>query len=278
MDGKIQHVAPGGPSGWLPVIGGLVLGLLGIGLPMIGVTINLWLGFSILAIAFALIAWGCWIWEGKSPRRALFRIITICTLAGGYFSLVGIQIHTQYVKDHPKVSQATVSQVTIPPTTPHPKPPEKVTKHNANSGNKSIKTQPLAPSLICKDNASCGISTGQTGGITAGTVFISPKPLPPRISAAQDGNAVTVTTTGLVEPASLVLFFNVDVDFDGDSVGTCMSCGNGRLNDSTGKPDMKTIWVFWSEPPFLPSRPLTVFFSSKLPATLLKVTDGPDGP
>jgi hypothetical protein len=104
-DPEVQRVAPGGPSGWMPVIAGLVLGLLGIGLPMIGVTINLWLGFLLLAIAFALIAWGCWIWEGKSPRRAPLRIATICIFAVAYFSLVGIQIRAQYKKDHPTVSR-----------------------------------------------------------------------------------------------------------------------------------------------------------------------------
>ncbi len=99
-DSEIQRVATGGPSGWLPGIAGLVLGLLGIGLPMIGVTINLLLGFAVFAIAFALIAWGLWIWEGKLPRRARLRVITICVLAVIYFSLVGKQIRVQYRKDH----------------------------------------------------------------------------------------------------------------------------------------------------------------------------------
>lgn len=110
---EIQQVAPGGPSGWLPIIAGLVLGLLGIGLPMIGVTINLWLGFVILAIAFALIARGCWIWEGKSPRRKLLRITTIVIIALVYFSLVGMQMRAQYKKDHPPTPP--IAPVTIPP-------------------------------------------------------------------------------------------------------------------------------------------------------------------
>jgi hypothetical protein len=110
---KIQRVAPGGPSGWLPVIAGLVIGLLGIGLPMIGVTINLFLGSVILAVAFALIAWGCWIWEGKSPRHGPLRLITISIIAVIYFSLIGAQIRTQYKQDHPVVA---------PVSTPSPKP------------------------------------------------------------------------------------------------------------------------------------------------------------
>jgi hypothetical protein len=34
-----------------------------------------------------------------------------------------------------------------------------------------------APSLVCSDNASCVVSTGQTGGITAGTVQVDTPPL-----------------------------------------------------------------------------------------------------
>lgn len=219
--------------------------------------------------------------EGTRTSRWLFAIIlSSIAIALTVWVDYSIQIHKELVTlTIPQPPPTPPSEGEMPQAAPsRPRPPEGVTKHDAISGGKSKKNPPMPPSVVCKDNASCGVSTGQTGGITAGTVFISPKPLPPRISAAQDGDAVTVTTTGLVEPTSLVLYFDVDVDFGGDSVGTCMSCGNGRLNDSTGKPDMKTIWIFWAEPPFLPSRPLTVFFSSKLPATLLKVTDGPDGP
>jgi thiol:disulfide interchange protein len=110
MGVEVQRAAPRGPSGRLPVIAGIVLGLLGIGLPMIGVTINLLFGFVILTIAFALIALGCWIWEGKSPRRKALRIITICIIAVIYFSLVVMQICAQYKKDHYKAPPVAPSQ------------------------------------------------------------------------------------------------------------------------------------------------------------------------
>lgn len=74
--------------------------------------INLRLGFLILAIAFALIAWLCWIWEGKSPRRKVLRALTICFLAVGYFSLVGVQIREQNMKDH---ATPTGEQTQTPP-------------------------------------------------------------------------------------------------------------------------------------------------------------------
>jgi hypothetical protein len=69
METEIQRVAPSGPSGWMPVIAGLVLGLLSMGLPMIGVTVNLVLGSILLAIAFALVAWGFGYGRGN-PRAA----------------------------------------------------------------------------------------------------------------------------------------------------------------------------------------------------------------
>ena len=115
---EIQRVSSGGPDGWLPVIAGLVLGLLGIGLPMIGVTINLWLGFVILAIAFVLIAWGCWIWEREWPLRKVLRIITICAFAVVYFSLVGVQIRAQYKKDHSVIPPAPPLPVITTPAPP----------------------------------------------------------------------------------------------------------------------------------------------------------------
>ena len=113
MDLEIQPVAQGGPRGRIPFNVGLVLALIGIGLPMIGVTINLWLGFGILLIAFALIAWGCWIWEGRSPRRKLLRIVTTCIFAVVYFSLIGIQIRAQYRKDHPLHAGTPATPTTI---------------------------------------------------------------------------------------------------------------------------------------------------------------------
>ena len=115
MNTETHRIASGSPSGWLPVIAGLVLGLFGIGLPMIGVTINLTLGFAVFAGTFALIAWGCWIWEGKFPRRKPLRIITICIFAVVYFSLVMVQISSQYRKDHLPVYQTAPSQPTVTP-------------------------------------------------------------------------------------------------------------------------------------------------------------------
>jgi hypothetical protein len=123
------------------------------------------------------------------------------------------------------------------------------------------------------------VSFGQQGGITAGQVNILNQGEPvAKLTYSQVGNTVAIQTSGRIEPTSLVLFFDVDVVLVSEGVGTCMMCGNGRLNDSSGLPDKKTIWIFWGEPPFLADRPISVTFSSESAARLLKVEAGPRSP
>lgn len=114
MGDETQRTAPEAPNGLLQFIAGVVLGLLALGLPMIGVTINLVFGSIILALTFGLIAWGCWIWEGRFLRSRTLRIITISLAAGVYFSAVGIQIRAQYKKDHPVVQPSPPAVVVTP--------------------------------------------------------------------------------------------------------------------------------------------------------------------
>jgi hypothetical protein len=140
---KIQRVAPGGPSGWSPVIAGLVLGLLGLGLPMIGVSVNLVLGGVTLFMAFGLIAWGCWIWEGKSPRRTKLRVVTICMIALAYFSLIGYQIRNQYKKDHPPV---------LPHSPASPLQPGIVIQQNADHSDCSNQIAQSGSQINCDTN------------------------------------------------------------------------------------------------------------------------------
>jgi len=92
---------------------------------------------------------------------------------------------------------------------------------------------------------------------------------------SQIGNTVTVKASGRIDSPSLAFFFDVDVSLSSYKLHTCMGCGNGRLNDSNGLPDKKTIWIFWASPPFVPGELLSVTFSSATPAKLLKVTMGP---
>jgi hypothetical protein len=98
MDQEVPPVSSGGPNGWIPVISGLVIGLLAMGLPMIGIAVNLRLGFVILGVAFILIAWGLWICGVNWPRW--LRVLNICLAALIYFVLIGFQMCEQYKKEH----------------------------------------------------------------------------------------------------------------------------------------------------------------------------------
>ncbi len=90
---------------------------------------------------------------------------------------------------------------------------------------------------------------------------------------SQTGNTVTVKPSGRIDSPSIAFFFDVDVSLL-STLGTCISCGSGRLKDSNGVPDNKTIWIFWASP-FIPDDPLSITFSSATPAKLLQVTRGP---
>jgi hypothetical protein len=83
------------------IIGGFILAFLGMGLPMIGVTENLWLGSSLLLAAFALFAWGTWSWETNRKFSCGLRLTTIALGGTIYFALLGLQVHSQFKKSHP---------------------------------------------------------------------------------------------------------------------------------------------------------------------------------
>jgi hypothetical protein len=122
-------------------------------------------------------------------------------------------------------------------------------------------------------------SFGQQGGITAGQINLFDRDQAPiTLSYSQTANTVTVKTSGRIDYTTLAFVFDTEVSLVSHSLGSCMRCGDGRLNDSTGLPDKKTIWLFWASPPFIPERPLVVTFYSTSPAKLLKVVRGPEPP
>ena len=96
-----QNVAPPKKEGLGSVIFGFVLALIALGLPMIGVTVNLWLGAIALAVAFGFMVYGFWKWERSANWNPILRVGTVIFGAMLYFSLIGIQIRTQYKQDHP---------------------------------------------------------------------------------------------------------------------------------------------------------------------------------
>lgn len=131
------------------------------------------------------------------------------------------------------------------------------------------------------------VSFGQQGGITAGQVnLFAADQTPIRFSYSQKPQSggppyrsvVTIETSARVEPTSLALIFDAEVSLGSYNLGTCMSCGDGRIDDAGGRPDLKTIWIFWASPPFTPDSPLSVTVSSPTPAKLLRVGRGPGLP
>ncbi len=107
------------------------------------------------------------------------------------------------------------------------------------------------------------------------STVIGPDQTPVTLTYSQTGNTVAVRPSGRIDSHSLAFFFDVDVSLVSS---TCIRCGNGRLKDSNGVPDNKTLWIFWASPPLTPDDPLSVTFSSATPAKLLKVTIGPQPP
>jgi hypothetical protein len=82
---------------WIGVCIALGLG----GLPLIGVTVNIWLGGALLLSAFASLVRAFWIWEGSLKLHVFLRIGTVLIAAALFCWLVGSQIVDQYERDHP---------------------------------------------------------------------------------------------------------------------------------------------------------------------------------
>ncbi len=96
---------------------GLFVTLAALGLPLIGVTVNVWLGGAILAIAFFCIVRAFWIWERSSRFHIVLRIGTVAIAAVLYFGLAGRQIINRYRQDHPhstKVGPAPPASQSLP--------------------------------------------------------------------------------------------------------------------------------------------------------------------
>lgn len=133
---------------------------------------------------------------------------------------------------------------------------------NAGAG-----TQPPANEQQCQTGSICNQNSTNNG-----TQTVVNGSIPGEINAVQNGKSVVISAVGgSVEPVSIGLIFDTEVSLRSIVPLSCMSCGDGRINDADGQPDKKTIWVFWKSPALLPDNPITVTFSSNVPATLLRV-------
>jgi hypothetical protein len=114
---------------------GLFVALVAVGLPLIGVTVNVWLGGALLAIAFFSIIRAFWIWEKSSRFHILLRVGTIGVAAILYFGLAGRQIVNQYKSDHLTKNRSPLTANTktesTAPLIPVEKPAKKASHVNA---------------------------------------------------------------------------------------------------------------------------------------------------
>jgi hypothetical protein len=78
------------------------------GLPMIGITVNLILGVVSLLAAFILLAYGFWHWEKARQWGDAARVNTLWGLGLVYVVLVGFQVYSQYQKDHTASDRTTI--------------------------------------------------------------------------------------------------------------------------------------------------------------------------
>jgi hypothetical protein len=151
---------------------GLVLTLVIWGLQLIGVTVNLLLGGIVLLIAFVLMAYSFWIWEGTSSWRKPLRISTVFVAALLYFGLVGRQIVKQWHIDHAPQAKASVPNVPQTPIRtgltgglPSASPPS----------NKPLPPFPAKPkpSALPPSVSATGKSSAAVGSVTQGPYSIA---------------------------------------------------------------------------------------------------------
>jgi hypothetical protein len=140
---------------------GMALALLIWGLQLIGVTVNVWLGAGVLALAFGLVARSFWAWEGPSRWHIAWRSLTILVAAGLYAAIIIPQIKKELAREHPSlIAQKPPSPVAplVPPTETNSKPPNEKPKTEKPH---IVKRTPDQKQSGGKDNV-------QTGPITQG--------------------------------------------------------------------------------------------------------------
>ena len=100
---------------------GVVGVLLPMGLQMIGITVNLWLGAVVLFIAFALLVYAFWRWERTSKWHAALRSLTVLAAFCLFLFLLDKQMAGEWKKEHAGGGVIVAGQSTaqpIKPTTP----------------------------------------------------------------------------------------------------------------------------------------------------------------
>jgi hypothetical protein len=97
-------------NGKVYFIVGLVLALVIWGLQLVGVTVNVYLGGFVLAVAFGLMAYAFWIWEGASHWHVALRFGTILVAALLYGALIERQVVAELRRENPSVQHTNQPQ------------------------------------------------------------------------------------------------------------------------------------------------------------------------
>jgi|SRR6266849_4229434 len=182
-------------------------------------------------------------------------------------------------KPVPVAAETHVSQSQAPATTtPNTSPPQSRTRPKVKSKPTPAPSQALPVSQECAPGASCAQSSGQQGGITAGTINVGPPPLTFRWTVKDVPSTkpdlafekqISVTASTLFTPVSI----GVACDSDIESIDSQFE-GNGvYLNQRSGTDDnnKKMGFVSFDSPAMTPERPLFIWIWSKTPLKVLDV-------
>lgn len=201
--------------------------------------------------------------------------------------------------DTPLAAEKRASSGSLPPRAKKIKTPTKTSASVAppeapiNVGKDSVAMGQIPAGSKIGANANAGIgpvtvqpggvaSFGQQGGVTAGQVNVYGTDSGPlQVIARQDGNTITITTNRQIDSISLALFFDAEITGWSTSVQCSQRCiEGGRRKDSSGSADLKTIWDGWGQafPTFTPDDPVQIYFSSSVPAKLIRLEWSPRPP
>jgi hypothetical protein len=159
-------------NGRVYFIVGLVFALIIWGLQLIGVTVNVYLGGFVLAVAFVLMVCAFWIWERTSTWHVFLRIGTIFVAAVIYSLVIGKQMIFEWQKEH--TMTAAKAPATAPESQLNPKPGQPATIPSTAIPKESAKTSPKTKHLVVQENNGGSNNTNTQVGAVQGPTAIAP--------------------------------------------------------------------------------------------------------
>ncbi len=219
---------------------GFVLALLAMGLPMIGVTVNLSLGVTLLVAAFVLLAHWFWNLKGLETVKPVTRTNILWASGFVYFGLTLWQSYREYRKDHshpqstakaPSAPDAPVSVAQKPTVSAEPQPNPQTQPRRTEHGTKSpAKAEGAATQTTVANGATQNSGDGGcTQNVIGGNNNVNNcTPRPVSISDAQAANlAKALSAKPLTGTAVVVYEMNVEngAELAGQIKGSLDSAG-----------------------------------------------------